>query len=225
MFRKKSLINTNKSEDPIEIENEDDIEKIKADVENGEAKSIFKYEMILIKGDKVHRNIVKAFDLTKSAAYKGNQNALLQYATMRNKGFEVTKTERNCLKLKRETDDGDLKAMYLLGCFLANDEDEPYDLEYGIKLIKEAAENGLEDAIIDYANRLREGRGVHVDKKEAARLYKMAADKGNEKGICCYANMLRKGDGIPVDNKQCIKYNRMALEISKKNKNDEKKKK
>lgn len=53
--------------------------------------------------------------------------------------------------------------------------------------IKEDAENGDTDAMIQYARMLEEGKGVKKDIVKAKKLYKSAADKGNAKGCIAYA--------------------------------------
>ena len=62
-----------------------------------------------------------------------------------------------------------------------------------------AIDKGNTVAMNNYANMLKKGDGIPVDKTEAARYYKMAVGKGNADAMNNYANMLDEGDGIPVD--------------------------
>lgn len=58
----------------------------------------------------------------------------------------------------------------------------------------------------NYANFLFYGKGIEVDKEQAAHFYKSAADKGNDFAMNNYANMLMNGKGIEVDKKEAFNY-------------------
>ena len=57
--------------------------------------------------------------------------------------------------------------------------------------------------MFNYAAILKDGDGISMNKKEAARYFKMAADKGQENAILNYATILKDGDGIAM-NKQIM---------------------
>lgn len=72
--------------------------------------------------------------------------------------------------------------------------------------MKNAADNGLVDAMNNYACMLEAGDGVAVDKKEASEYVKKAADKGSASSMFNYGKMLKNGDGIPKSIKEAMKY-------------------
>ena len=78
--------------------------------------------------------------------------------------------------------------------------------------IKMAADKGDSDAMVNYANMLRNGEGVPVNQQEAVKYYKMAIDKGNSDAMNNYGLMLKNGEGVPVNHHEAIKYFKMAID-------------
>lgn len=56
------------------------------------------------------------------------------------------------------------------------------------------------------------GRGVSIDKKEAAKYLKKSADAGYAIAMRNYCHMLKNGDGIPKNRKEAFKYSKMAAD-------------
>lgn len=57
-----------------------------------------------------------------------------------------------------------------------------------------------------YAEKLYDGKGVEMNKKEAAKYYKKASDLGHANASYQYGRMLYFGQGIILNKKEASKY-------------------
>jgi hypothetical protein len=73
-----------------------------------------------------------------------------------------------------------------------------------------AAEAGNVEAMIEYAIRLFNGRGVEADEAGAARLFRRAARAGNPVAMNRYARLLAYGRGVAADPAEAIKWHLVA---------------
>lgn len=58
---------------------------------------------------------------------------------------------------------------------------------------------------------MRAGKGVSVNKEEAARLYKEEADENDINSMYNYAVMLKNGEGVKTDKKEAVFYLKKAI--------------
>lgn len=61
-------------------------------------------------------------------------------------------------------------------------------------------------------NLLIEGKGVTVNKEEAARYIKIAADNGHSKAMHKYAIMLEKGESVKINTNESARYYKLAAD-------------
>ena len=78
--------------------------------------------------------------------------------------------------------------------------------------VKFAAEHGDFKAIKYYIFMNYFGRGVPINKKEAARFLKILADGGHVDSMNNYGNILSLGDGIEINKQEAAKYFKMAAD-------------
>ena len=76
------------------------------------------------------------------------------------------------------------------------------DFEENIEEIKKLADGGDVESMFKYAEKLYEGKGVEMNKKEAASYYKKASDLGHAKASYEYGRMLYYGRGIVLNKKE-----------------------
>ena len=83
------------------------------------------------------------------------------------------------------------------------------DKKEAAKYYKIAADKVDINAMNNYANMLRDGKGCSIDLEEAFRYYKMSADLGEPVAMIYYALMLQKGEDIPEDQNEADRYFQM----------------
>jgi TPR repeat protein len=75
-----------------------------------------------------------------------------------------------------------------------------------------AAEGGHILAAIRYAELLSQGKGIGLNKAEAAKFLRMAADQGDVDAQYSYALAVRNGEGVVPDFSEALRYLRRAAE-------------
>lgn len=108
-----------------------------------------------------------------------------------------------------EKDDG---CKYLTGFIYYKGLGVKRDIGRGLKLIKEAADNGFSSARIDLGNAYLNGIGVPQDYRKAIELYKKVMEQGVPVGFYNVAYMYVNGKGVPVDIEKGIDLYKKSLE-------------
>ena len=88
--------------------------------------------------------------------------------------------KENVKRLNKRKEAGDVRAMYILGCFYSKGRyGLPQDYEKALELWHQAGELGCADAYCNIGYAYRNGRGVEIDKKKASHYYELAAMGGD----------------------------------------------
>lgn len=151
-------------------------------------------------------NRSQAIKLIKLAAANHNRDAQCYLAKMY---FNVEKWnieinyEKALKQFKKAANHGSYEAMLYCGIFKLFYKDyEKTDKKGAAKLIKDAADHRIPDAIFQYGNLLFNGTGVEKDTKAAIEHYKKAMELGNMLALLRYCHYLVEGKYIEKDIKE-----------------------
>jgi TPR repeat protein len=88
----------------------------------------------------------------------------------------------------------------------------PHNFEIAFQWYKKAADQGYGLAQLKLGDMLNFGRGVEMNKKEAARMYLLAAEQGVGQAQFLLGKMYDSGDGVEQDKKTAFKWYHRAAE-------------
>ena len=147
----------------------------------GIAVAKYKLGKMLLNGDGVEKDIVKAVEWLKQAALEENEFAEYALGRLYLKGAEVEKNdvvaEEYLLKAAKH---GNKYAEYILGKEYLRGENFPKDVQKAIDYLKRAAEKGLNFAEYELGKIYLFGNDIPKDTETALEYLKSAAASGNE---------------------------------------------
>ena len=147
----------------------------------GIAVAKYKLGKMLLNGDGVEKDIVKAVEWLKQAALEENEFAEYALGRLYLKGAEVEKNdvvaEEYLLKAAKH---GNKYAEYILGKEYLRGENFPKDVQKAIDYLKRAAEKGLNFAEYELGKIYLFGKDIPKDTETALEYLKSAAASGNE---------------------------------------------
>lgn len=97
-------------------------------------------------------------------------------------------------RIRRNAENGELQAMYSLGCGYLNGWDVKKDEAEAVKWLRLAAEHGHAFAMYDLGKCYRKGTGVEQNDAEAVRWYARAAADGVNLALSCLEELAGEGD-------------------------------
>ena len=180
------------------------------------------------------QNMKVAFLHFSNAADKGSASAQYQVGIMLSRGEGARRDmEKALFWLRKAASQGHVDAQIALGTLYAEGEGgTPQDKAEAVNWLRALAGQGNTDAqavlkelekdmatdtlpeeeLLAWAYASLEGRGVPLDKAEAARWFRKAAMKHNIDAQCQLAMLYDEGDGVPQDKAQAVKWYRKAAE-------------
>lgn len=151
-------------------------------------------------------NRSRAIKFIKLSAANHNRNAQCYLAKMyfnAEKWNIDTNYEKSIKQFKKAANHGSYEAMLYVGIFkLYYSDFEKHDKKGAAKLIKEAADHKIIDAIYHYGNLLLNGVGVEKNPKMALDYYRRAMEKGNMSALIKYCRLLIEGKHVQKDIKE-----------------------
>lgn len=185
--------------------------------------SIALYKLGMTYKDGPEENLLKAIECFKSAAEKGNVDAMVELGRIYQLKFYeeedsadlAVQYKNEALKwLNRAVDKGNKKeAYYLLGHVYNLYDDSTEEIKEAIKYYELAAQNGHADAMYELGQlyNYSELEGVE-NKEEAFAWYQKAANGRNTNGMLALAYMYETGDGVKEDQQKAAKWYLEAAE-------------
>jgi len=116
------------------------------------------------------------------------------------------KRRRALLQLAR---DGYAPAMYFYAEWSRTND----KIENAVVWHRQAAEQGMPEAMVKLGGHLETGIGTKDDPVQAAGWYRKAAEKGHAEGADQYARVLRIGIGVPQDRMSAREYSKKAQNL------------
>lgn len=209
--------NDEEIEEYLDLYNDDqnlysnDYLNIQKEADQGDIKSMVKFGLMLLKGEKVISDSKEAARYLKMASELGDKEAMFHYGMMLHGGEGIPRNKREASRLlKMSADLGESKSMYHYGLILEKGDGVQLNKKEAARYIKMSADLGETIAMLKYGNMLYDGKGIKSNKKEASIYYKMSADQGNITAMENYANMLYSGKGIEKNKKEAARYFKMA---------------
>lgn len=168
--------------------------------ESGDADAMNRLGNILLVGQELPRDPVRAAALFEKAAAAGHIAAARNLAYMLLDGRDLPADNARALALAQQAADaGDSVGQRLLGFIHADGRGVPVDPELGMSWYQKAADQGDNDAMYFLGNAYRYGRGVPQDLNRSTELFKQASEGGHSRAHCSYAFAQWEGRGIEKD--------------------------
>ena len=223
----------------LETNKEESIRYYKKAIEKGSTDSMNRLAFILQHSSEFPSNKEEVIRLYKMAIDRFNfdKDAMYNYAyVLWNYDKEIAcfdnsndTKEDNSKTIYKITIENDSRNKQIKFSIMKNhpDDQNQHKKDEAVKYFKKLAELGNQKAMLFYANLLRNGDHVSIDKKKASEYYKKLVKEGNKEAMICYATMLAKGEGIPIDINEANRLYKMAEDNkneedeSEDNKNDE----
>jgi len=182
-----------------------------------ELQTIFSTKMNTIEEDDFYKLLYKFTDISN----KGNSLATVIMADMYKQACERDfATPEKTVKYKDNIRDyyekaskqGHSEASYILGYEYFNDNSEivSFDITKGLNYLKIAAKRGNVDAQYQLGLCYETGKGVTIDKKEAAKWYREATFKGNKPAAAKLSDFYYNGFGVKKDLQKSKYYKDVA---------------
>lgn len=179
------------------------IELIKMAADKGHAKSLYDYASYLNDINKKipYYNNPESVNCLKKAADLGNVSSMDLYASV-----IILKGDENLMKkalqlIQKASIRGNIFSMHIYGLLLIQGQRVKPNPILGLKYVKIAADNGVNDALFQYGTLIE-----NHNKQEAIKYYKMAIDQGHPSAMHRYANMLSSGDGVDKNIEEAARY-------------------
>ena len=192
---------------------EDEITRLLAAAEQGDAGSQFILGDMYAKGERVSKDDAEAVRWYRMAAEQGDARAQFILGGMYFKGEGVSKDDAEAVRwFRMAAEQGDAGTQFLLGLMYDNGEGVPEDDAEAVRWYRMAAEQGHAVAQFNLGVMYDKGEGVPEDDAEAVRWYRMAAEQGHAAAQFNLGVMYNNGEGVPEDNAEAVRWYRKAAE-------------
>ena len=173
----------------------------------------FQLARAFLRGQGVHEDPLKPFELMKQAAGQGHPEAIGGIGYFHANGIAVERDSQEAIKwFRMGAEVGSAKSQLNLGrCLLEVRPQESNVIHEGLDWIRKAADQGLAEAALSYGRFLYAGEhGLTRNYQKAIRYFKIAADQGDPDALNFLGVMHNLGLGVAGSPEAAAKWFRMA---------------
>lgn len=162
-----------------------------------------------------YKDLKNYFNLIKSAADKGDVEAIRLLAMAYKEGYGTEKNPQKAFELfNAAAEKGDAESIFKVSKCFIDGVGTPVDYDEAFKWAKKAADTGNSDGLRNLGYLYECGLGVEKDHEKAFEYFKKAADAGNEYGHFNMATLYENGRGVEKDLDKALEHYKKAMDMN-----------